>query len=112
MPDYKESAIAGRKWQRCFRIDLQNNSGQTPNAIFYEEERFTINAESIGKPVGHIQVALNTPTKTFQLLNPADDTVIGQAQHQDVYVLLYSLYRALADERDNPPHEQPAEEPV
>ena len=105
MADYRESTIAGRKWQRCYRIDLQNNSGATPCAVFFEEERFTVNDESIGKPVGHIQVAFTTPEKTFPLLNPTNDAVIGRAQHQDIYVLLYSLYRALADERDNPPTE-------
>ena len=105
MPDYKELQIAGKKWQRCYRIDLQNNSGHMPCAIFYEEERYTVNDETIAKPVGHIQVNFDAPAKTFDLLNPSTDDVIGAAQHQDVYILMYSLYRALANERDNPPVE-------
>ena len=107
MPDYKESQIAGKKWQRCYRIDLQNNSGAMPCAIFFEEERFTIGDESIGRPVGNMQVNFDQPLKKFPLLNPADDSVIGTAAHQDVYVLLYSLYRAVADERDTPPLQEP-----
>lgn len=110
MPDYKESQVAGKKWQRCYRIDLQNNAGAMPCAIFFEEERFIVGDETLSRNVGQMQVNFDQPLKAFPLLNPADDTVIGQAQHQDVYVLLYSLYRAIADERDNPPPAPPSEE--
>lgn len=50
--------------------------------------------------VGSCSVSLTDPLKPLVLRNPADDTVIGQAQYQDVFVMLYSLGRQTQIERD------------
>lgn len=108
MADYKQSDVAGTKWQRCFRIDAQNPRGGVPCIIFFEEEVFTLgNGEEVRRPVGHMQVAYQDPAKTFDVLNPMTGDVVGTATHGQVYALMHSLYLACAAERDNPPIEEP-----
>lgn len=110
MPNYRQSDVSGQRYRRCVRIDLQNTLGATPHAIFFEEDVAILGDDTIIRPAGHIDIAMTAPNTQFPLLNPADDSVIGTGTHGQAYVLMYSLYRALADARDNPPPPPPPPE--
>lgn len=103
MPNYKESAIVGTKYRRTLRIVGENPLGGTPSLTFVEEDVIVLPDETVTKPVGMVQVSLTDPAAVFDLLNPTDDSVIGSATYQDVYLHLYGLYRHLAAQRDAQP---------
>jgi hypothetical protein len=104
MPNYKEAEVTGTQWTRAKTVIVNNNFNETPRILFAEETRLTMGASSIEIPGLNSSVGCNfDPVKTFDLLNPEDNSVIGSASHAEVQVILYSLYMALAAERDNPP---------
>ena len=101
MPDYKESQVAGTRWQRCNRITINNPYGAMPTIRFDEEERIAVGEQTIGNPVGGILKDFDDPERTFPLCNPMTGESTGAtATYGEVYVLLWSLYMALATERD------------
>ena len=101
--DYRETNDNGpvKSWRRAHTINVLNPYKQMPTIQFHEEDRTML-------PDGRTMVTNNTavecefsdPSKTFPLLHPVTGEVIGQAAYQDVYVMLFSLYMALAGERD------------
>lgn len=100
MPNYKQTSIAGESWVRAYQIIIDNRYGQTPQIVFNEEEIADATTTTFNKHVSHIVESFSDPTKTFDLLNPVDGTVIGTVSYQDVYVMLSSLYAHLAAARD------------
>lgn len=120
MPNYKESAVAGTKWTRSWQVNIDNKYQQIPTIAFFEEEVVdTGDGTFISKMLpGALRESFSDPSKSFNLLNPATGNVIGTASYQDLYVILSSLYSALAELRDNPPAvittpvEPPVEPPV
>ena len=101
MPDYKESQVAGTRWQRCNRIVINNPYGAMPNIRFDEEERVALGDRTLGNPVGGIIKDFDNPALTFPLCNPATGEATGTTMtYGDVYAVLWSLYMALAEERD------------
>jgi hypothetical protein len=105
MANYKESQVSGTSWTRSYRVELENPLNDIPRIIFAEEDVYLINGETVTKeiirhPVYSAQDNLSDPTVAFDILSPVDDSVVGTATYQDVYVLLYSLYQALAIRRD------------
>lgn len=101
--NYKEKAITGTEWQRCCTVVIQNQYQIPPEIMFQEEKITSIDNNYIRQPVMGSLVISYTPTKTFQVLNPNDNTPTGTTMtHQDVYNILYSLYMQAALERDNP----------
>lgn len=114
MSDYKESMLAGRAWQRCHQIVIENPRNGAPAVRFDEEEVLSVTGEQeMRRSVGTIALPFD-PAKTFQLRNPMTGEPIPGAEstYGDAYVLLYSAYIAAALERDeamNPTQEQPQE---
>ena len=104
MTDYKEQNITGdiKSWRRCKKIEVLNPYNAMPSMIFHEEDvsKLPDNRDIKSEVISHILTNFSTPLKEFNLLNPNDNSVIGTAKHQDVYVLLYSLYINLASKRD------------
>lgn len=101
MADYKEGKIKG--WQRSNFVSIDNTFGEVPKILFKEE--LLVSGENgkilLQEDAGTICEYFSDPTTEFNLLNPIDNTVIGTAKYADIYAILYSLYRDLADKRDN-----------
>jgi hypothetical protein len=102
MADYNESTVAGSKWTRCYRLQIDNKSGATPKVVFFEEDRIQLeDGSSISTNRGAIHVAFESPEKSFPLLDPVTSDPLNMTMtHGEVYVALRSLYLALALERD------------
>lgn len=100
--NYLPTTTAGDTHRRSPVVNGSNILGKTP-VITYQEEDVVY--DSTGKPfhsfAGSVSKVLDAPDTEFNLIDPTDGTtVIGTAKHQDVYVMLYSLYRSIAAERD------------
>lgn len=98
MSDYKANQVSG--YQRSGSGTFSNPKGGIPSIVFNEEVLVNVANQVFVRPCGSVSAALEDPAKSLILLNPLDDTVIGQATYQDVFIMLYSLYRQTADERD------------
>lgn len=101
MANYKEQTASAVKWQRANQVTVSNPFGQVPNIVFYEEEVVQIDGNVIKRDAGTISESFFDPTKTFDLIHPETGAVMGTATYQDLYILLSSLYFALATARDN-----------
>lgn len=101
MADYKESEVSGKQWQRCRAIEIDNPYGAMPVVRFFEELRTQVGGQGVAVPVGGITQNFDDPAKTFPLRNPMTGELVGAtATYGEVYGLLWSLYMALAEERD------------
>jgi hypothetical protein len=106
MSNYRETTLNGASWIRAYRVTAENPLQGQPY-VRYDEE-WAINPPE-GAPITRRLGALDTEFTvenagtSFQLINPVTMEVIpgATATYQDLYVLLYSLYWALAEARDN-----------
>lgn len=104
--DYRESSVTGAMttWRRAANVTISNPYGGIPTLTFYEEDKIrlpdgtTMSGPGVRDP--QIRISFNVPLTEFPLVNPATGEQIGMARHQDLYVLLYSLYLDLAAKRD------------
>lgn len=107
MPNYKETSISGSEYQRARLITITNEHN-SPNTITFIEEKIKfIGTEHYHMDVSKLSETLtqDNASTTIDLLNPVDDSVIGSATYQQLYILMYSLYMKLANERDAQPVE-------
>lgn len=113
MANYKETNVTGTQWKRAYRVQIDNVIDQIPRLTFDEQTITILDSETITKPVGHV-TAMFDPTYVINLKNPQTGEAIpgATATETDLYVILYSLYIQLAEERDaaiqaalNPPQE-------
>lgn len=100
--DYKFQEGSATSWRRAYSVNIQNPTGGSPSILFHEEDVFSMGGELITRPVispgllGVFDASAEIP-----LVNPETGDLTGQtATHQDLYVLLHSLYMQLARERD------------
>lgn len=101
MPDYKESTISGKSWQRCYCIVINNPYDAMPSIRFDEETRIYIGDKTFSDPVAGIVKKFDNPASEFPLRDPATGDPVGvQMTYGEVYAALWSLYMALAEERD------------
>lgn len=107
--DYKQTSLTGEAWQRCNHLEINNPSGGTPTIRFDEERRVVLSdGATLGTPAGAITKEFTDPATEFPLLNPATGEAVGQQlTHGFVYAALWSLYMALAAERDAAIVEEP-----
>ncbi len=100
MPNYKETTIAGTKWQRAVRVIVENPYHETPSIMFVEEEAVNLGGDIITRAVANLSCPFNL-TSTFPGLDPETNLPVGRdITHGEVYALLYSLYMHLAAQRD------------
>ena len=99
--DYRQSSVSGSTYQRGRSLYFENPRNEPPSLLI-REERVTVLADrEITEFVGEIRKNVTDLTVAFPLRNPLDNERIGQsATYQDLYVLLFSLYWHLAEERD------------
>lgn len=99
MANYREDKA--KAWQRSKAVTIKNEFQAIPTIEFAEEFVTTLDGSVINKrDMGSVLSSLKDPSITFDLLNPEDDTVIGNSNYGQAYVMLYSIYRFLADKRD------------
>lgn len=101
MADYKEQSISGNKWQRCRAVTILNPHGGQPTAHFQEEEVATYGGDTLQQDVGSCQATFS-PGDVIPLLDVATLLPTGQtATHAQLYQILFSLYMATAQARDD-----------
>lgn len=102
MPNYKETTISGSEYQRARLITITNEHNSNNSITFVEEKITFIGSDHFHTDVSQITetLTLENGSTSFNLLNPVDDSVIGTATYQELYVILYSLYMKLAADRD------------
>lgn len=112
MANYNETIVDGSisEYQRSNKVIIMNELDQTPEITFMEQILMSLpDGRKIITGNTKCYALMENPVETFNLINPQDDTIIGEAKYVDVYVLLYSLYRYVANKRDNPIIEEPME---
>ena len=101
MADYKQTTVTGTSWKRARNLTIYNMLGGTPSIAITEEEAFILSGRVV---LGSDSTFLNAdfnPTESFHIINPITGEDTGTtATHQDIYVMLHSLYTDLATKRD------------
>jgi Na+/alanine symporter len=111
MPDYKEEVLTGKKWVRSYAFQGTNTYKSIPTLRFEEEIiRELVDGTMLVNGYGSgVSANMTTPDKVIVLRNPTDDSVIPSIEvlvsmvgctYTLVQVLMYSLYKQLATERD------------
>ena len=101
MPNfYKQQDVATQSWRRASRVTVENEYNQVPCINFTEEEVMIVNNQKVILKGELLKADMSDPNVTFPLLHPETDQVIGEASYMNIYIMLYSLYKKLALERD------------
>lgn len=102
MPDYQESTIAGSKYRRWRRINIENPRVGVPTAGILEEEVLNLGDEIVERPVGNLSISLSDPTKEIPLRDPTNGWELtgATATMGDLYALVGSACWQAALERD------------
>lgn len=101
MPDYKESTLAGTKWQRCCRVVISNVYGKTPVVELVEEAALSDGAAVVTNPLGRLAVSFDQSAEV-PVLDLITGLPTGQViTHLEMYQHLFSLYMQKATLRDN-----------
>lgn len=113
MPNYREQAVTGATWQRCFAVTMTNPLDGPKVVQFFEQTCVAFDGQVITRDGGSCGVQFAADGE-FPLLDLETDQATGATiSHAEVYAILYSLYRhaaALRDQLGEPPMnlEQPA----
>lgn len=102
MPDYRESTSTTKSWRRAYSVRLDNpiNDPNERSVVFSEEDVVEMGDRTITTPVSTVRSGF-TPEATFELVNPLTGELLGQTvSHQELYIMLASLYLDLAAARD------------
>lgn len=105
MSNYNQTSVAGNIWTRCSSVHIVNNYGATPQIIFGEQQLIELdNLPPIATNGGTSCFTEFDPTVEIVILDPATGNPTGQTvTQQQLYDILYSLYIATAQARDNSP---------
>lgn len=104
--NYAEENVSGTSFIRCKRVEVHNPYVGTKSITFTEEKVIDLNGKKIRQPFGNANnevfeaLTIENASSEFNILNPADNSVISTMSYQEVYNILYSLYLHLANERD------------
>ena len=100
MPNYKETPVAGTQYQRSHQVRIDNPLGGIPSVHFAEQQIVALETGRYDQTVPGMDFNFD-PTLVIPLLNPNDDSPLGSSvTGQDVYVIIYSLYKMKAAQRD------------
>lgn len=102
--NYKETVVSGSQYVRSDRVVINNPlEGEGDKAITFDTQTITaFGTEKITRPGVQLRALFNaeTATTSFPLRNPDTDALIGASStYTDLYVMLYSLFRDLADKQ-------------
>ena len=101
MPDYKETSVAGHRWQRCNQIVIDNRRSATPSVRFDEEAVVALEgAAEVRTPAGVLTIDFD-PSREIPLRDPQTGEPTGAVMtYAEAYAVLYSAYLDAALERD------------
>lgn len=99
MANYKEATVEGSTYTRASKITITNPLNGIPRIEFLEDTLVLIGDTAITTNQ-HPLTAGFDPSASFDLIHPVTGDVLGTATHQDVQLLLYSLYMNIATSRD------------
>lgn len=98
--NYKETNEQGQVWTRCYRVEVSNPYNGIQSVNMMEETIISIAGETITKP-GRLLTKEFSAGETVELVNPNNGEPLGiSITHQDLYVMMYSLWLKTAKERD------------
>lgn len=103
MPDYQESSVAGSKYRRWSRINIEYPRVGTPTAIILEDEIVVLDQNDvIERPVGNLSISLSDPAKEIPLRDPTNGWELtgATATMGYLYALIGSVCWQAALERD------------
>lgn len=99
-PNYRETEILAQAWRRASQVWIDNPLNGVPSITFVEQDVLSAEDTITKREAGSLPAVFDPPT-VFQLRNPVTGEELGQTStHQDLFVLLYSLYIDLAVKRD------------
>lgn len=101
--NYQEIATSGSMWTRSNKVTISNPYNQTPSVHFEEERVIQLDggAAPITNPNPRFLSANFDATASFPLLDPVTGEPTGAtATHQELYVMLHSLYIKTATDSD------------
>lgn len=98
--DYHSEPVTGKRWLRAYRVIINNPYlGQPTVAI--DEEQVTEVGDARSARFNETLGAAVDLAAVIDLIDPVTGAPLGaQMTHAQVYVALYSLYRALGATRD------------
>lgn len=98
--NYKSNTETGEVYTRCFNLTVNNPLNAVPTVNMMEETVFSIAGKTITQP-GRFLTKTFVPTQTVELVDPETGVPLGQSiTHQELYVMLFSLWLATAKEHD------------
>lgn len=96
--NYRQTNVAGIQWDRCSNVTIHNPYGGPATIALLNETVAQVGGQTVTlarKPL----TAPFDPAAVIALRNPETDALTGGSITQgEVYAILYSLYRAMADE--------------
>ena len=101
MSDYRQQQAAALTWRRAVEVTVTNRLNAVPMMGFIEEDVVQVGDRSFIQPVpGALGVPFN-PAGSIALVNPETGAPLGATvSHQELYVILYSVYLKAAQDRD------------
>lgn len=100
MPDYKETSVAGRSWQRCHQVVIENSRSAPPTLRFDEESIVALGGGEVRTPAGVLTIDFD-PSREIPLRDPQTGEPTGAVMtYAEAYAVLYSAYLDAALERD------------
>ena len=101
--NYKEEQVAGFSYIRSNQVTISNPINSEPHIHFVEEKVLKVGDSVVCQPLyGATQLVelFNDPSASFPLINPKTGKKIGTVTNADLYAMVHSKYRFLADQRD------------
>lgn len=97
--NYKENSVAGTVWNRCTRVVVNNDFGEPPYVLFFEQQVFNVGG-SVVRDLGVLRQNFD-PDGVIPLINPQTGEATGATVTQsEAYAVLYSAYLQAAMARD------------
>ena len=103
MANYNENTLSGdiTTYQRSDKVVIDNTLDKIPTITFLEQILSILpDGSKIITGRSKCSDSMQNPYEEFNLLNPMTDEVLGVARFIDAQVILYSIYRYVADKRD------------
>lgn len=105
MPNYQQITTDNAMiYQRAYKVIIDNPLAETPTASFDEEQVIYLDNNLVAKiPCGNVTKQITDFNKRVPMIHPEYDIPLGNTMSfMEIYVVLYSVYRFLANLRDTP----------
>lgn len=100
MPDYKETNITGRQYQRCSGIFIDNPRGGAQTVSMQEEVVAIVGDKTFSKTAPGLSFAFD-PDEIIELRDSETGELTGSTMTgREIYAAIYSIYIQRANARD------------